>query len=356
MHDDLYGYDVQRERLAQKLRSELGPATLAALDDPKTIEVMLNADGRIWVDELEAGMRDTGSCMAATQAERLIGTVAAIRRSVATEQRPIVESELPIHEARFCGIIPPVVVAPVFCIRKPAVASFTFADYVRDGILDVEPPPALKVTTHFPTRGHVRVLVHGLQSRLNMLLVGGPGSGKTTFLRTILNELDQMFGGRHRVVIIEDTSEVRCTLPNHVELRTTEEIDMTRLVRTALRLRPDRIVVGEVRGAEVLAVLKAWNTGHPGGFLTVHANDAYAGLLRLETLIQEANVPVQRDLIAEAIDLIVVFMRARGRLVVSEIARVVGASPKGYDLVRIPPIGDDSGRGNASSPTPNISA
>ena len=133
----------------------------------------------------------------------------------------------------------------------------------------------------------------------------------------------------------EETRELRCTVGNHVALRSTDTIDLTRLVRTAMRLRPDRIIVGEVRGAEALAMLKAWNTGHPGGIATVHANDdAHAALIRLEQLVQEANVPAQPALIAEAVDLIVVIVRTPTGRRITEVARVRGVrdNTSGYAL------------------------
>jgi type IV secretion system protein VirB11 len=169
------------------------------------------------------------------------------------------------------------------------------------------------------------------------LVVGGTQSGKTTLANGLLHELSTAIGSTQRVLMIEETRELRCSVPNHIALRTTETVDMTRLVRTALRLRPDRIIVGEVRGAEALAMLKAWNTGHPGGIATVHANDARAGLIRLEQLVQEANVPPQPALIAEAVDLIVVIVRTPTGRKITEIARVHGASASGYVLEAIDP-------------------
>jgi P-type conjugative transfer ATPase TrbB len=330
-------YDQQQVRLHEKLRRELGPVVLEALADPVVIEIMLNPDGRLWIDELGAGMRDSGTRISAAQAENLIGTVAAMLGCVITAERPILEGELPIDGSRFCGILPPVVLGPTFCIRKAAVSVFTLDDYVSDGILDGSRSTASSREDVAPERGHAATLRHAIRSRQNVLVVGGTQSGKTTLGNSLLHELAISDGGSQRVVTIEETRELRCTVSNQVALRTTEAIDMTRLVRTALRLRPDRIVVGEVRGAEALAMLKAWNTGHPGGIATVHANDAYGGLIRLEQLIQEANVPPQPALIAEAVDLIVVIARTPEGRAVTEIARVHGVSPSGYVLERVEP-------------------
>jgi type IV secretion system protein VirB11 len=338
LHDQLH------VRLQEKLRRELGAPVLDALSDPRIIEVMLNPDGRLWIDELGVGMRDTGSQISSAQAENLLGTVAATLGCVITPERPVLEGELHLDGSRFCGLLPPVVLAPAFCIRKAAALIYCLDDYVRDGILDGELPPEIASIDRPPARGHAAVLRHAIRTRQNILVVGGTQSGKTTLANGLLYELSSSVGSAQRVLTIEETRELRCTVPNHVAMRTTETIDMTRLVRTALRLRPDRIIVGEVRGAEALAMLKAWNTGHPGGIATVHANDARAGLIRLEQLVQEANVPPQPALIAEAVNLIVVIVRTPTGRKITEVARVLGASVSGYTLEQIVPAIDDGSR------------
>jgi type IV secretion system protein TrbB len=329
--------EQQQARLREKLRRELGSDVLDALADPRVIEIMLNPDGRLWIDELGVGMRDTGTRITAAQGENLLGTIAAMLGCVITGERPILECELPLDGSRLCGILPPVVLGPTFCIRKPAASVFTLDEYVCEGVLDGAGSTVAVREDDVPDRGHVAMLRYAIRSRQNILVIGGTQSGKTTLTNGLLHELDSIVGATQRVIVIEDTRELRCTVPNTVALRTTENIDMTRLVRTALRLRPDRIVIGEVRGPEALAMLKAWNTGHPGGIATVHANDAHAGLIRLEHLVQEAGVPPQPALIAEAIDLLVVIVRTpRGRRV-TEIARVRGVSSSGYVLEHVDP-------------------
>jgi P-type conjugative transfer ATPase TrbB len=333
--------EQQQARLREKLRRELGAEVLDALADPCVVEIMLNPDGRLWIDELGVGMRDTGTRITAAQAENLLGTIAAMLGCVITGERPILEGELPLDGSRLCGILPPVVLGPTFCIRKPAASLFTLDAYVREGILDGAESTVAVLEDEVPIRGHAAMLRHAIRTRQNILVIGGTQSGKTTLANGLLHELDSIVGTTQRVIVIEDTRELRCIVPNTVALRTTETIDMTRLVRTALRLRPDRIVVGEVRGPEALAMLKAWNTGHPGGIATVHANDAHAGLIRLEQLVQEAGVPPQPSLIAEAVDLLVVIVRTpRGRRV-TEIARVRGVSSSGYVLEHVDPEHSD---------------
>jgi type IV secretion system protein VirB11 len=286
-------------------------------------------------------MRDTGTRISAAQAENLLGTVAATLGCVITPERPILEGELSLDGSRFCGLLPPVVLGPAFCIRKAAALVYSLNDYVRDGILDGSMHVDVISLDRPPSSGHADALRHAIRTRQNILVVGGTQSGKTTLANGLLHEMSATVGTSQRVLTIEETRELRCTVPNCVALRTTETVDMTRLVRTALRLRPDRIIVGEVRGAEALAMLKAWNTGHPGGIATVHAHDAHAGLIRLEQLVQEANVPPQPALIAEAVDLIVVIVRTPSGRKITEIARVRGARASGYELDHIDPATAD---------------
>jgi P-type conjugative transfer ATPase TrbB len=313
--------DQRRERIEDKLRRELGPALLAALEDPDVIEIMLNPDGRIWVDEFGKGMRETGATMSPAQAESMLGTVAMMLNSVVSADRPLLEAELPIDGNRISGALPPVVVSPIFAIRKRPSRIFTIEDYVKDGILS--DAFALAIRT-------------AIASRHNILIVGSAGSGKTTFANAMLREIAERAGPNERIAILEDTIELQCTAPNRVELRTADEIDMTRLLRATLRLRPDRIVVGEIRGAEALLLVKAWNTGHPGGISTIHANSCVGALTRLEQLIQESGVAAQPLLIAETVNLIVQIERTISGRIVSDIQRVRNWSPvNGYESVSV---------------------
>jgi type IV secretion system protein TrbB len=280
------------------LRTALGPVIGEALADPLVIEVMVNPDGAIRVDRLGAGCSDTCHRLAAAEAERIIRLVASHGRAEVHRDAPIVSAELPSHGAsageRFEGLLPPVSTAPCFAIRKPAARVYTLADYVTDRIMPAETARALSLA---------------VVERRNILVAGGTSSGKTTLANALLAELAAR---DERVILIEDTRELQCAAVDTVALRTrTGFVSMADLVRSTLRLRPDRIIVGEVRGPEALDMLKAWNTGHPGGIATVHANSARSALYRLEQLIQETVVSVPKPLIAEAIDL-VVFIEGRG--------------------------------------------
>jgi type IV secretion system protein TrbB len=285
-------------RQRNMLRTAMGPAIAEALGDPLVIEVMVNPDGAVRTDRLGVGCSDTGERLDPAQTERIIRLVASHARTEVHGSSPVVSAELPPHGGgageRFEGLLPPVCTAPCFAIRKPASRIYALADYVADGIMAAET---------------ARLLSLAVVERRNLLVAGGTSSGKTTLANALLAELAPR---GERVILIEDTRELQCAAADTVALRTRPGVvTMADLVRSTLRLRPDRIIVGEVRGGEALDMLKAWNTGHPGGIATVHANSARSALYRLEQLIQEAVVTVPRRLIAEAIDL-VVFIAGRG--------------------------------------------
>lgn len=299
-------------RGARMLRTALGSAIADWLDDPVVIEVMLNPDGRLWIDRLGEGIYDTGVLMAAADGERIIRLVAHHVGAEVHSTAPRVSAELPEGGERFEGLLPPVVAAPIFAIRKPAVAVFTLGDYVAAGIM---------------AAGEAELLARAVADRQNILVAGGTSTGKTTLTNALLAEVAKT---QDRVVLIEDTRELQCAAPNLVALRTKEGVaSLSDLVRSALRLRPDRIPIGEVRGAEALDLLKAWGTGHPGGIGTIHAGTALGTLRRLEQLIQETVVTVPRALIAETINIIAVLVRDGSGRRLSELVHVDGLTASG---------------------------
>jgi type IV secretion system protein VirB11 len=302
----------RRSRSSRMLRTALGAAIARFLDDAEIVEVMLNPDGRIWVDRLSEGLADTGEVMAAADGERIIRLVAHHVGSEVHSRSPRVSAELPETGERFEGLLPPVVAAPAFAIRKPAVAVFTLDDYVTAGIM---------------TSNQAVTLRAAITARANILVAGGTSTGKTTLTNALLAEVAR---GADRVVIIEDTRELQCAAPNLVAMRTKDGVaTLADLVRSSLRLRPDRIPIGEVRGSEALDLLKAWGTGHPGGIGTIHAGSGIGALRRLEQLIQEAVITVPRALIAETIDLVAVLSgRGSARRLV-ELACIEGLGPDG---------------------------
>ncbi|MER9353791.1 P-type conjugative transfer ATPase TrbB [Mesorhizobium sp. M0514] len=296
------------------LRTALGPAIAGFLEDPDIVEVMLNPDGRLWVDRLKEGLVATDEILIPADGERIVRLVAHHVGAEVHAGRPRVSAELPETGERFEGLLPPVVAAPTFAIRKPAVAVFTLGDYVASGIM---------------TDSQAEVLRLAVEKRKNVLVAGGTSTGKTTLVNALLAEVAKT---ADRVVLIEDTRELQCAAPNLVALRTKDGVaSLSDLVKSSLRLRPDRIPIGEVRGAEALDLLKAWGTGHPGGIGTIHASTTLGTLRRLEQLVQEAVVTVPRALIAETIDLIAVLAgRGSARRLV-EIALVDGLDPASGD-------------------------
>jgi P-type conjugative transfer ATPase TrbB len=294
-------------RGARMLRTALGPAIARFLEDPSIVEVMLNPDGRLWVDRLKEGLCATDEVLIPADGERIVRLVAHHVAAEVHSGSPRVSAELPETGERFEGLLPPVVTAPTFAIRKPAVAVFTLEDYVGAGVM---------------TQSQADVLRLAVEKRTNVLVAGGTSTGKTTLVNALLAEVAKT---SDRVVLIEDTRELQCAAPNLVALRTKDGVaSLSDLVKSSLRLRPDRIPIGEVRGAEALDLLKAWGTGHPGGIGTIHANSALGALRRLEQLVQEAVVTVPRALIAETIQLIAVLAgRGSARRLV-EIAWVDG--------------------------------
>ncbi len=315
-------------RGARMLRTALGPAIAKFLEDPGVVEVMLNPDGRLWIDRLSEGLSDTGERLSSADGERIVRLVAHHVGAEVHSGNPRVSAELPETGERFEGLLPPVVTAPTFAVRKPAVAVFSLGDYVAAGIMTADQAETLRLA---------------VAERRNILVAGGTSTGKTTLTNALLAEVART---EDRVVLIEDTRELQCAAPNLVAMRTKDGVaSLSDLVRSSLRLRPDRIPIGEVRGAEALDLLKAWGTGHPGGIGTIHSGSAIGALRRMEQLIQEAVVTVPRALIAETIDLVAVLSGRGAQRRLTELARIEGVGPDGDYCVTpatLVPSGDPS--------------
>ncbi len=305
------------------LRTAFGPAISAWLDEAGIVEIMLNPDGRLWLDRQGVGLVPTGHRLSAADGERIVRLVAHHAGVDVHGAAPRVSAELPEGGERFEGLLPPLVAAPAFAIRKPATAIFSLDDYVRSGIMSERAARALRA---------------GISHRANILVAGGTGTGKTTLVNALLAELS---GSAERIVLIEDTRELQCAAPNLVALRTRDGVaTLADLVRSSLRLRPDRIPIGEVRGGEALDLIKAWGTGHPGGIGTIHAGTAMGAMRRLEQLTLEAVRSAPRALIAETIDIVVVLVRHAAGRRLTELARVTGLGADGD--YRLTPLVDFS--------------
>ncbi|MCI7569185.1 MAG: P-type conjugative transfer ATPase TrbB [Desulfovibrio sp.] len=263
------------------------------LEDPNVVEIMLNPDGKLWVERYGAAMEYVGD-MSIAQGKTILSLVANALGCTVDERRPIVEGVFPLDGSRFEGVFPPIVgPGASFSLRKKAARIIPLSDYVESGVMRPEVIPILR---------------EAIVGRKNIVVVGGTSSGKTTFVNAVIRELDELCPD-DRLLILEDTRELQSSAPNVVFFQTTEKVGMRELAATCMRYRPTRILVGEVRDGAALELLKLWNTGHPGGIGTFHADSAEEALPRLEELVEEAGVGCKSALIGRAIDLIVFMAR-----------------------------------------------
>lgn len=277
------------------------------LDDSDVTDLMLNPDGALWIDTFSNGQINTGEHITWEQAEQIIRLASGIKGKYFDDANPSVATELIGRGERFQGVMPPQSSYPIFTIRKKPSKIFSLQDYFESKTLTLD---------------HYNYLTQAIKSRKNILIAGATGSGKTTFANAILKEVAKM---NIRIAILEDTSELLCSSPNHYKFQASEQVSMQRLLKDTLRMNIDSIVVGEVRGKEALDLLKAWNTGHPGGVATIHSDSALDALYRLEQLILEGSIDCQRHLISKAINLVVFLAKNKMRQrVVQEILEVQG--------------------------------
>nr|WP_172690381.1 P-type conjugative transfer ATPase TrbB [Agrobacterium deltaense]ASK43052.1 P-type conjugative transfer ATPase TrbB [Agrobacterium deltaense] len=312
-------------RLVRKLQDALGDQLCVALDDATVVEIMLNPDGKLFIERLGHGVAPAGQLSPAA-AEVIIGSVAHALQSEADDEQPIISGELPIGGHRFEGLLPPVVSGPSFTIRRRASRLIPLDDYVKHKIM---------------TEAQVSVLRSAIASRMNIVISGGTGSGKTTLANAVIAEIVAN-APDDRIVILEDTAEIQCAAENAVALHTSDTIDMARLLKSTMRLRPDRIIVGEVRDGAALTLLKAWNTGHPGGVTTIHSNTAMSALRRLEQLTAEASQQPMQEVIGEAVDLVVSIERTGKGRRVREVIHVEGFANARYRTEHYAQIDEDS--------------
>ncbi|WP_295807589.1 P-type conjugative transfer ATPase TrbB [uncultured Nitratireductor sp.] len=312
-------------RLVRKLQDALGETICHALDDPLVVEIMLNPDGRLFVERLGEGIASIGA-LAPGAAEIIIGSVAHALQTEVDASQPIISGELPIGGHRFEGLLPPIVAAPTFTIRRRASRLIPLEEFVRAGIM---------------THGQVIVLRSAVASRMNIVISGGTGSGKTTLANAVIAEIISL-SPDDRLVILEDTSEIQYAAENAVALHTSDTVDMARLLKSTMRLRPDRIIVGEVRDGAALTLLKAWNTGHPGGLTTIHADSAISALCRLEQLTAEVSQQPMREVIGQAVDLVVSIERAGHGRRVRDVVHVTGFDGGRYTTDHNPQIDEEN--------------
>lgn len=274
------------------------------LDDDDVCEVMVNADSKIWIDTFSHGLIDTGKSLTGEITSSIIIQIANHSHKVCDKDNPLLEAE--ILNMRFQGFLSPDIVEnSAFCLRKHAKVVFTLEDYINNKTM---------------TKKQQEVILKAIKEKKNVIVAGGTGSGKTTLVNALLAEIAKL---NDRIVLIEDTKELKCDAKNKLSLLSTKKVSMEELLRATLRARPDRIIVGEVRGAEAFTLINAWSTGHKGGISTVHSNSASRTMSRIETLVGFGTDKVQGTLIADAIDLIIYIKKTANRRTIEEIVEVI---------------------------------
>ncbi len=292
------------------------------LRDDTVFEVYVNPDGKVWQDSFR-GREYTGVTLTPAQTKQIILNVAALTDQLVTDEKPALDADIPANnffeKCRFEGNLPGIVSAPTFNIRKHPKKIFTLDDYVTQGIL---------------SESQRKILLQAIKEKKNIIAAGGTKSGKTTMLNALLAEISKY---DDRVILIEDTPELQCKAVDCVSMRTMRSFSMSDCLRCVLRMTPDRIVVGEVRGGEALALLDAWSTGHGGGCSTVHSNSARDTLLRLENMTARVSQNPQQSTIGQAVNLIVYLKYVGGHRIVEDIIEVNGydVAKKAYNLRKI---------------------
>lgn len=305
----------QRDR--ESLELACGPVMMDAVRDPDIIEILLNPDGKVWTERYGEDQKETGF-IDIPQAKIILSLVATSLGITVSHLSPIVEGEFPLDGSRFEGVFAPIVgPGSSFALRKKASKVITLAEYLQSGT----------ITDHV-----LEIIETAVRQLKNIVVVGGTSSGKTTFVNGIIDAIARLTPA-HRLAILEDTAELQSNSENVVFLRTSSipgaEITMRHLARVCMRYAPKRILIGEVRDGAALELLKLWNTGHPGGVGTFHADSADEALERLEELVEEAGLGPKQRLIGRAVDLVVYMEKTSdNRRVVSSIKAVNGFNPR----------------------------
>jgi pilus assembly protein CpaF len=289
------------------------------IQDPDITEIMVNGSRRIFVERQGLIEAVEGIEIDERNLKVAVKNIARALGDDVSEEKPILDSRLP-DGSRVAAVFPPCSVGgTTLTIRKFQTRFFTAEELVRSGTMT---PDVL---------AHIR---HAIHMNQNILISGGTSTGKTT----LLNALSAFLPATDRIVLIEDTAELQIERPNLVRFEARREqaglpaVTIRELLRATLRHRPDRIIVGEVRGGEAFDLLQALNTGHSGTLSTIHANSAAQALARFSSCVVQSGVelPYQavRYQIADAINLVLHLGRAHGARVVRELIRISGYDPQ----------------------------
>ncbi|WP_293723899.1 P-type conjugative transfer ATPase TrbB [uncultured Cetobacterium sp.] len=299
--------------LIQLLNYSLGEEVVKYFSDDNVIEIMLNDDGKLWIDTFD-GTKDTGVIIDNEKALNVAYLLASHIGAEINQDCPHLGGELPGTGFRFQIEIPPIVSNVSFNIRKKAIRVFSLNDYLKNEVMTIR---------------QKNIIEEAVKDRKNILVVGGTSSGKTTLCNAILKEIAKY---KNRVVLIEDVQELQCETENKVRMKTCKNTSIRDLIKITMRKTPERIIVGEIRDGAALDLLKAWNSGHPGGISTIHADDCLGGLEKLEQYIQEVSANPQSKLIARAVDLVVVIAKVEGQRKITQIVTVDGYKNGEYIL------------------------
>ncbi len=301
-------------RAAARLEGACGQEIVQAMQDPEICEIMLNCDGLLFVEVIGSGMQEAG-CVDRQAAFTIAKTLASLTGQVLDPEHPLLGAEIPFNGSRIEIQIPPVVKAPSFTIRKHNALDLPLASLIDAQML---------------TSSQADLLRQAMLQRRSIVVSGATGCGKTTLVNALLNEL-AVLCPEDRIVCVEDTAELKVQTANRLHLLTAPGVGMDALLRSALRSRPDRIVVGEVRGPEALDLIDAFSTGHRGGLTTLHAGSVQQALKRLQLLVsRHPSAPRKIEpAVADALDLIVQLER-RPQRHVAEIAEVTACTEEGW--------------------------
>ena len=274
--------------------------------DRYIFEVIVNPDGKVFLKTNE-GDKKSKYILDEKKRRQVINQIASFSKNVANEEVPLLAAEF--FNMRFQGFLSPDIVKnSSFCIRKHAKKIFNLDDYVHNKTM---------------TKYQQEIIIQAIYNRKNIIVAGGTGSGKTTLVNALLFEIAKL---NNRVIIIEDTKELKCDAKNKLALISTK-------TTSTLRSRPDRIILGEVRGSEAFTLINAWSTGHKGGISTVHSNSAFHTLTRIETLVGFGTDKVQPSIIADAINVIIYIKKTPTGRIIEEIRKVITYDKKKEEYI-----------------------